>query len=389
MNNVKNNFPMFKNHPDIVYFDNSALTFKPQMVIDEGNWFYQECSFSTRTSDSLLGMEIIQKFNYARKNIANIVDASEEELIFTSGTTESLNLIARMLKEKIEPGEIILSYFNHNSNIVPFFENFPHSSFKFIFVKNNQELLNNINSNTRIIAIPEISNNFDVDFNMAEIYLKAKQYNAILINDAAQAIVHKKVSLKHSDVIAFSGNKIYGPMGTGALVVKKQLLDQLKPVKWGGGQVQDLNLCSWNPKPTIAKFEPGTPNLPGIFQFSKAIDFVRSISYEAIQKHEKAIADYLYDELNKVNNVQIDSQRGSHLVLFNIKNWPAQDVASYLGHHNIYVRSGVFCAHSFREIKKYQNSYIRVSIAFYNTKEDVDKLIETLIKSGGNFLEFI
>ncbi|AWX42735.1 Probable cysteine desulfurase [Metamycoplasma cloacale] len=384
----KKMFPMFKNNKKFVYLDNAALTQKPYSVIEAGNEFYTKYSISTRTSDSKLGVYVLNKLNQARENIAKFLDAQPDEFIFTSGTTESLNLIAKMLSKWFDSGEIILTYFNHNSNVLPYIENFNDSKFKFIFAETEEDIINNINVNTRIIALPQLSNNIPKKFNLDLIYKKAKSVNAIVINDAAQAIAHSKVSLSNCDVIAFSANKIFGPMGVGGLVVKQELLTKLHPAKWGGGQVNDVQMCNWNLKPNISRFEPGTPNLPGIFQFNQAIEFIKKIGYKKIVQKEAILSEYLIKRLKEIKDIQIETYPDSNIVLFNIGIYSPQDIASYLGHKNIYVRSGVFCAHNFRMLNKFSKSYVRVSLSFYNSKKDIDKLIEAL-KQGGDFLDFI
>ncbi|TPR54355.1 aminotransferase class V-fold PLP-dependent enzyme [Metamycoplasma neophronis] len=389
MKDFKKMFPMFKYNPDIVYLDNAALAFKPYEVIEAGNEFYEKYSISTRTADSTLGIKVAQDLQITRKIIANFVDANENEMIFTSGTTDSLNQVAKMLSEVITEGEIIFTYYNHSSNIVPFIENFKNKNIKFTYVDSNEELLAAINENTKIVAMPQVTNNFHVYYNMKEIYQTCKKYGTILVNDAAQAVVHEKVSINEADVIVFSSNKLFGPTGMGALVIKESLIDKLSPKKWGGGQVQAIGSgCDWTSRNTMVRFEPGTPNLAGIFQFKAAIEFINKVGYQTIQDTEVEIAKYLYDELMKVPNLEMASHRGDRVLLFNLKNIPAQDVASFLGHRNVYVRSGTFCAHKFKELPKYNNSYIRASIAFYNTKEDVDHIV-SLLKHGGDFLDFL
>lgn len=388
--NYKDLFPMFKNNPGIVYFDNSALTFKPQTVINSGIDFYEKYSISTRTADSVLGIQTEEVMHETRKKIADLIDASADQTIFTSGTTDGLNLISLMLKDIIKDGEIIFSYFNHSSAIVPFIENLKNNNITFKYAKDNEEVLDLINEKTRLIVLPQLTNNFNVFFDLKKIHQKSKKYGAYLINDAAQAIAHEKVSLNDCDVIVFSSNKIYGPTGMGALVIEKDLLKKIVPQKWGGGQVQSIGSgCEWSAKNDIKKFEPGTPNFAGIFQFNAAIDFINSLGYELINKLETAIANYCYDELKTIDGIEIDSKRGDKIILFNIKNIPSQDIASYLGHNNIYVRSGVFCAHKFHELKQYSNSYVRISISFYNDYNDVDKFIKLLKEMGANFLEFL
>ena len=386
----KKMFPMFKNNKNIVYFDNSALTFKPKLVIKSINDFYTKYSVSTRTSDSTLGIKMSNLISQTKNNIGSLIDAKENEIIFTSGTTESLNLIIRMLSKIIFDGEILLSYYNHRSNIVPFIEIFKNSNIKINYFSDMNSLLKLINNKTKIISLSQITNNFNVAYDLETIYKLCKEKNIILINDAAQAIAHQKISLHNSDVIVFSGNKLYGPTGVGILCVKEDLLRKLEPHKWGGGQVQNIDYNVWTAKNSLYKYEPGTLNFAGILGLNAAVNFIKSISYKKINQIENKLANYLYDELSKLNNIVIESKRGDLILLFNVKNIPSQDVTSYLGHKNVYVRSGIFCAHMITKNNniKYKNSYIRISISFYNTKRDVDILVKTL-KKGGDFLEFL
>lgn len=380
-------FPMFKNNPDIIYLDNAALTFKPQEVIDKGTEFYEKFCVSTRTADSKLGIQLNTDLQNVRKSIANFVNSKEDEVIFTSGTTEGLNIIARMLSLIINEGKIIFTFFNHSSAIVPFIENFKNKNVNFKYCLDQKEIMNSIDNNTKILVLPQLSNNFQVDFNLEEIYKKCKEHNTILINDAAQAIVHTKVNFKNCDVLVFSGNKIYGPTGIGALIAKKELLDKLNPTKWGGGQVQNIyENRNWNMRNTINKWEPGTANFAGILQLGKAITFFKKFNIQELEKKEKELALYAYEELNKVPNIKIGSNKGDTIILFNIEGVSSQDVASYLGNRDIYVRAGAFCAYKFKEVNDYSNSYVRVSLAMYNNKEDIDKLVKTLA-NGGNFIE--
>ncbi|AXE60882.1 nitrogen fixation protein NifS [[Mycoplasma] phocae] len=387
--NYKKQFPMFKNNPNMVYFDNSALTFKPKSVIQAGLDFYEKFSVSTRTADSNLGIKMSKEIFECRKLIGDFVDAAPNEVIFSSGTTESLNLAAAMIANIVDDGEIILSYYNHSSNIVPFLENFKNKNIKIKYCETSDEILKAINSKTKIVALSQSNNTFNVGYNLKAIYKACQKHHTILINDAAQAISHEKVSLKNSDIIAFSANKLFGPTGMGALVIKRDLLDKLQPKKWGGGQVQDINDdFIWTAKNDISKFEPGTANFAGIFQFKAAIEYMNKLTYSKINRIETDLANYLYEQLLKVKNIKIASNKGDRIVLFNIQNTPSQDVASYLGHQDIYVRSGVFCAHRFKVLSHHDSSYVRVSISIYNDRDDIDKLVLALNKVGDH-LEFL
>lgn len=387
--NIRKFFPMLINNKKLIYFDNAALMLKPKSVIKEGNDFYTKYSISNRTADSTLGIKIANKILETRNKVAKFVDANENEVIFTSGTTESLNLAARMLLQIVKSGTILLSIYNHSSNIVPFLELFSkNKNIKIKYFDDQKSLINLIDENTKIISLSEITNNFQINYDLNEIYEICKKKNIILINDCAQAIAHKHVSLHNSDVLTFSANKLYGPTGLGALVIKNNLLNKLNPEKWGGGQVQNIDYDKWELKPTIAKYEPGTANLVAICQFGKSIDFVNKITYAKIQEIESNLSNYLYEKLSIISNIKIDSKKGSNIILFNIKNIPSQDVASYFGHKNVYLRSGRFCAFLFSKHPNYQKTYIRISLSIYNTKKDIDKFIK-LLNKGGNFLDFL
>ncbi|TDU96790.1 cysteine desulfurase/selenocysteine lyase [Metamycoplasma hyosynoviae] len=390
MKNWKIKFPMFKNNKNIVYFDNSALTFKPYSVIEKGNEFYEKYSISTRTANSILGIKVIQEIEETRKNVSSFINGQDGQIIFTSGTTESLNLIVKMLSSIIKEGKILLSKFNHSSNIVPFIENFKTSKKVLIdYFEDENDLIEKIKSDTiSIVSLSQMTNNYNVKYDLENIYKYCKTKNIILINDAAQAIAHEKVSLENCDVIAFSANKMYGPTGVGVLAIKNNLFEKLEPTKWGGGQVHNIDYCTWISNTNISKFEPGTHNICGILQLNEAIKFVQEIGYEEIQSVEKEVANYLYDKLSGLKNIEIKSNHGDIITLFNVKNIPSQDIASYLGHKNIYVRSGLFCAQMTTKIDNFENSYVRVSLSFYNNFKDVDTFINAL-KEGGEFIDYL
>ncbi|VEU59311.1 aminotransferase class V-fold PLP-dependent enzyme [Mesomycoplasma neurolyticum] len=384
-NEYRKLFPMLKK---ITYFDNAALSQKPYSVIEASREFYENFAISNRTSESEIGIIISQKIDNVRVKIAKLTDSTTDEVIFTSGTTQSLNNFANMIEEHIfENDEILISYYNHSSHIIPWIELAKKRKAKIVYSEN---LIDDINEKTKLICYSQQTNNFQIKLNFKELYEKAKKYNSILINDAAQAISTEVVSLKWCHVIAFSANKMYGPTGLGALIIKKSLLDNLRPATFGGGSVEkivDLDTNEWNQKNTIEKFEPGTLNLAAIWQFEQSLNLVEKITLKKIKKLATESAIYLYDRLLDVKDLIIHSKRGDLITLFTMKNTSAQDVASYLGHNNIYVRSGIFCSKLIPFIKEEKN-YVRVSIAFYNNKEDVDILVKTLQK-GGDFLDFL
>ncbi|WP_029513256.1 aminotransferase class V-fold PLP-dependent enzyme [Mycoplasmopsis primatum] len=382
-NDLRKYFPMADK---IVYLDNAALALKPNEAIEACSNFYNNYSVSTRTNDSPLGIHSNQVMKNLRSKIAFLTDANEDEVIFTSGTTDSLNKCAIMLSKILKKSdEIILHAYNHSSNFAPWINLAQQKGLK-INIVTDEDILNFINKNTKIVALSQITNNYQIDIDMEKVYKKTQEVGAILINDAAQAIVYDNVSLKNCDIIAFSANKFYGPTGFGALIVKKDILNLINPPTLGGGSIADIEKDgSCIVKTSIEAFEPGTANLAAIYMFDKAIDFFhKHIGYTKSKQILLELSHYLYDQLITISNIEIYSKRDDHIILFNVKNVNAQDVAHYLGIHNIYVRAGIFCAHYLKKVKDH-NSYVRLSLGVYNNKEDIDKFLKVL-KNGGDFL---
>ncbi|MCE6056873.1 aminotransferase class V-fold PLP-dependent enzyme [Mycoplasmopsis agalactiae] len=370
----------------IVYLDTAALALKPKPSITESNNFYNLYSVSTRTNDSPLGIYTNKIVNEVRRKIALLTDAKENEVIFTSGATDSLNKFAQMYMQKLKAGDqIILHGYNHSSNMIPWTVLAKEHNID-VKIVDTPDLESAINSKTKVVAFSQLTNNFQVKIDIESLYKKCHKVGAILVNDAAQAIVYEKVSLQNCDVIAFSANKFYGPTGLGALIVKEHILKELDPVTFGGGTINSVNKDnSFIIKNSIEKFEPGTLNFAAIFMFNRSIDFFNQyIGYEKSKQILKKLSNYAYDELLKVQNIEIYSKRDDHIILFNIKGINSQDVAHFLGVNNIYVRSGIFCAHYLKNFAC-NDSFVRVSLGVYNNKNDINKLTHAL-KKGGDFI---
>ncbi|MHA0272789.1 aminotransferase class V-fold PLP-dependent enzyme [Mycoplasma sp. 48589B] len=381
-NDIRKQFPILDK---ITYFDSAALVLKPKEASDAIYDYYCNKSISSRTADTPLGNEVNSTINRVRNKVANLLEAQDNEIIFTSGTTESINLFVNMFASLLEEGdEVLLSAYNHSSNLIPWIEAAKKSNAK---VKISQNILQDINPKTKVVALSHETNNFNQNFNVKAIADKAHEVGAILFDDAAQAIAHQQVSLKEVDAIAFSTNKFYGPTGMGVLAIRSNILSQLRPVKFGGGSVNaiDKNAC-WNPKQSIAVFEPGTPDIAGFFMFDKSLDFFQSVGYKLTQEILKELSKYLHDQLAQLPNVEVFTHAGDYIALINVKNINAQDVATYLGSKNIYTIAGIFCAPYLRNIQE-TYSFLRISLGIYNNKEDIDKLIDAL-KNGGDFYAF-
>lgn len=382
-NAIRNEFPMLQN--DLVYLDSSALVQKPNSVINAINDFYTKYSISNRTSDSKLGILVNNKIEDTREKVAHLLNANKDEIIFNSGTTEGLNYIAQLLAPLInENEEILISKYNHSSHIIPWVEVAKIKKAKIIFSDN---LVNDINSNTKIIAFTQSNNNFQQKINIEDLSKKAKENQALIINDAAQAISHEEVNAKYFDAIAFSSNKFFGPTGLGILYIKKNLLTKIQSKKYGGGTVEKIEQNGeWTRKPSIIQHEAGTLNLSAIFGFYEALVFYESIDKQAMKKYLEDLSIYACNKLQKVKDVVLLSKPKDFIILFEIKNISAQDISSYLGHKNIYVRSGYFCAQYLQYI--HNNPTIRISLHIYNNQRDIDILCD-LLNNKEDFLDFI
>ncbi|MGL6124922.1 MAG: aminotransferase class V-fold PLP-dependent enzyme [Metamycoplasmataceae bacterium] len=383
MNKWIKDFPMLKNN--LVYLDNAALVLKPKVVIDAINDYYTNKSISSRTQDSIIGIEVNSKIVDTRNKVANLLDCKSDEIIFTSGSTDSLNYASSLLENLIKKDdEIVLSKLNHSSNIIPWLELAKRTKAKIVL---SLEIVKDITPKTKLVCVAQVNNSFQSTENLDEIYKKCHEVGAYLVNDAAQSIAYQKTSMKNSDIIVFSTNKFYGPTGLGVLAMKREILDQCEAKRYGGGSVDYITANNeWKSKDSILMHEPGTMHLAGIFGFNAALDYFNSLNLKEINLYIDELSKYLFDELSKVDNVRIASKRGDSIVLFCMKGIEPQDISSFLGHNNIYVRSGIFCNQYLKKIK--DKFYVRASLSFYNTKEDIDKLCQTL-KNGGDFLGFI
>ena len=379
---VRQQFPMLKQN--LVYLDNAALVQKPQIVIDGIVDFYTKHAVSNRTSDTVLGIATEQIVLQTRQKLAQLLNVDWTEVFFNSGTTEGLNYSAQLLAQFVNPGDqILVSPYNHTSHIVPWVELAKLKKAKVVFSEN---FLKDLNEKTKIICYTQINNNFNHSVDLATLRIKALEVGALIVNDAAQAISHEIVDGQLADIIAFSVNKFFGPTGLGVLYVNQKLLAQMQPKKYGGGSIQSLAKDgSWTVNSQyFSQHEPGTLNLAGIFGLNKALDFFMSFSIKAIQDYLFELSTYAYDQLKQLEQVKIHSKRGDFIVLFEIKNIPSQDVSSYLGHRNIYIRSGWFCAKYLEHL--IDKPLLRVSFQIYNNKSDIDQLCDHL-KNGGHFID--
>lgn len=390
---VREDFPFINNHQNEVYFDNAATSLKPKSVIDRINHYNSYESCNNHSTDYKLVYDVNIEIENIRQLCADFIGAKrKEEIVFTSGATYSSNLLALSYGlNNLKEGDVILtSYVEHASNILPWFNvsNKTHANIKYIeFDKGGIFNLNKFkdcfknNKNIKVVVLAFTSNVLSYTLPIKEISKIVHDNNAILICDAAQAIQHTNINVNDLDVdfLYFSGHKLFGPTGVGVLYGKYDLLKNLDPLFYGGGSNarfdKELNITL---KDCPYKFESGTSNISSIFGLGKAIEYINCIGLENINQYENELNKYLFKRMNELDNIIIYNQDTKNsLISFNVKNIFAQDTASYLGTKGIYVRSGNHCAKLLHNLIGTDDT-VRASLSFYNTKDEIDKLIDAL-----------
>ena len=388
MDNLRNDFPML--NKDIIYFDNGATTFKPKCVIDSIVDYYSNYSANAHRGDYTISYKVDVMYENARKKVSDFINADYEEVIFTSGTTESLNMIANgFFKNILEVGdEILITKSEHASNVLPWFNlaNTLGCIIKYIELDSNlhvtmDNVISSITPRTKLISIAGITNVVGDVRPIDEICKYAHANNIFVCVDGAQLVPHKKVDVKKSDIdfLTFSGHKMCGPTGIGVLYAKKELLEHLTPINLGGGMNESFdNESEIVYKDLPNRLEAGTPNIAGAIGLGTAIDYLNKIGMDNIEFYEKKLKTYLIDKLIKLDYVDIiNLESDSGIVSFNIEGIFSQDVAFFLNKYNICVRAGNHCAKILKSTTGVKNS-IRVSLYFYNTYEEIDKFVELI-----------
>jgi len=388
MDNTRYDFPMLDNN--IIYFDNGATTFKPNSVINSIVDYYKNYSANAHRGDYTISYKVDVMYESVRKKVSEFINADFDEVIFTSGTTESLNMISEcFFKNILESGdEILLTKSEHASNVLPWFKLAKSNNclIKYIDLDENlhvtmENVINSITDRTKLISIAGITNVVGDERPIDEICKFAHANNIFVCIDGAQLVPHKKVDVKKSDIdfLAFSGHKMCGPTGVGVLYGKKEFLDKFTPIKLGGGMNESFdNENEVYLKELPLRLEAGTPNIAGVIGLGAAIDYLNNIGMSNINEYEKKLKSYLIEKLIKIPFIDIiNLESDSGIVSFNIDGIFSQDVAFYLNKYNICVRAGNHCAKILKSKTGVKNS-IRVSLYFYNTYDEIDKLVDLL-----------
>ncbi|MEZ7743944.1 SufS family cysteine desulfurase [Gemella sanguinis] len=399
----REDFPILKRkikNNDLIFFDNGATTQKPIQVIDAISDYYKNYNSNIHRSVYTLGDESEKIYEESKHLVKEFINAnSHEEIIYTSGTTESVNFIARIIEQDVEDGdEIILTYMEHHANLVPWQQLAIRKNLTLRFLDldelgriNINQLKELINNKTKIVSICHASNVLGNINPVYEIGSLLKDKNIYFVVDAAQSVPHMKIDVDkmNCDFLAFSAHKMCGPTGIGVLYGKKNLLEKFDPVEFGGGMigVVEEKSSTWAILPD--KFEAGTPLLAEAAGLGATIKYLEDIGLENIESYTKELTKYLYDELSKISNIKIYgtneiSDRVS-LVSFNLEGVHPHDLTSFLDEKGICIRAGHQCTQPLLG-KLGAYSVARVSLYFYNTKEEIDFFIEVL-KETKEFFE--
>ncbi len=403
MDNYKKDFPILENR-NIAYLDNGATTQKPIQVIDALTEFYKNYNANPHRGAYGLSIEATEKYEDTRTKIAKFINARHrEEIIFSKNATESLNLIAYSYgpNNLSENDEVVLSIMEHHSNLVPWqkITKQTKSTLKYMYINNNyeisdEEIETKITDKTKIVGITHVSNVLGTINNLKKIIKYAHKKGAIVIVDASQSIPHMRIDVQDmdADFLVFSGHKMLAPLGIGVLYGKKQLLNDMTPFLMGGDMIEYVYEQDTTFAPLPNKFEAGTQNVEGVIGLGSAIDYIESIGYEEIQKIEKELTEYAIDKLSKLEFLTLyltkNKLNHSSVISFNIKGVHPHDVATILDSQGVCVRSGNHCAQPLMRFLGI-DSTCRASLYFYNTKEDIDKLVNGLQTAYNMFKKYI
>lgn len=393
LSQLKKDFPVFQIHKDLVYLDSAASTFRPESV---NRIVYEYASYNhanIHRGAYSLSYEATKSYDQAKNKVARLIGADEKEVIFTYGTTDSLNFISSSLASSgflSDGDEVVISIFEHHSNIVPWQQLRKTKGIKLSYLYDFTEAsLEKITDKTKVVSFTLMSNATGYVPPARKIIERARKVGAIVIVDAAQYIGHDKVDVKDLDVdfMAFSGHKMFGPTGIGVLYGKKDMLDHLMPYRFGGDMIEYV----YEQETTFAaideKFEAGTPNIDGVIGLGAAVDYMQEIGIDYISSYINDLRAYALGELRKVHYIKLvddlleeepfKGQSMGPVIAFTIDGAHPHDVASILDASGIAIRAGHHCAQPLMKYLK-QTATCRLSLQIYNSKEDIDRFIEKL-----------
>lgn len=394
-NPYKKDFPLFGRHPEVAFLDSAATAQRPAAVLDAQREFYETMNANPLRGLYELSYEATNAINDARKHIARFIGAGEDnwhDIVLCRNTSEALNLVSFSLSEMVlKPGdEVCITIMEHHSNCVPWQLACKRHGAKLVYMYldeeghlTEQEMRAKIGPKTKIVSAMQVSNVLGVQNDVKLLGQIAHEFGAYMVVDGAQSVPHMPVNVTDldCDFFAFSGHKVFGPMGVGILWGKHELLDAMPPFLTGGEMIDSVSEQSavWAPVPE--KFEAGTQDAAGAYALGAALTYVEQVGWEAMQSREAALTKYCFDELSKLDFISIygpkDPAEHHGVISFNVKNVHPHDVSGILDSVHVAIRAGHHCAQPLMSQLGCMSN-CRASMAFYNDKADIDQLIDGL-----------
>jgi len=399
INKIRNNFPVFRENPNLAYLDSAAMALKPDAVIEAVDDYYNKLGVNVHRGVYRLSYEATDKYEEARNVIAKFLNCAFEEVVFTRGSSASLNLVASSYGLNfLKPGdEVITSELEHHSSHMPWFNVCERTGAKLKYVeldKDNRITVENfkkvLTKNTKVVALTYVSNVMGYITPIKEIIKLAHEVGAIVTVDGAQAVPHMKVDVKDldCDFLSFSGHKLCGPTGIGVLYGKLDLLEKMPPIEFGGDMADTVLLDSQTYKAPPYKFETGTPIIAGAIGLAAACKYIESIGFDNIIKQEKALRAKAIEELKKIDGVIIYNEScETGVIAFNLDGIHPHDAASVFDNNDVCIRAGHHCAQLITK-KLGTIGTIRASFYFYNREEDIEKFIKAVKEAKDFFGQF-
>ena len=393
---IRSQFPILNskvNGKDLVYFDNGASTQKPISVIDCLSNYYKNENANVHRGVHFLSDLATTRFEETRKKVKEFIGAKHDhEVIFTKGTTDSINLVANGFRSLLKKGdEIIISELEHHSNIVPWQLCCKHTGaiLKIVPLKKNGELdftafKKMLSNSTKLVAVSHISNSLGTINPIRKIIEEAHKVGAKTLIDGAQAAAHIKLNMQdlNADLYCFSAHKLYGPTGLGVLYGKEEILNHLPPYQSGGEMIKEVSFEKTTYAELPHKFEAGTPNIAAVIAFKSAIDFILKLGLDNITKYENELLEYATSKISKIDGIKIfgTSEHKTSIISFNIKGIHHYDIGVILDKMGVAIRTGHHCTQPI--MKKFNiTGTARISLAVYNTKEEIDICISAIKKA--------
>lgn len=386
-NEIKSKFPIYKNHPNLVYLDSGATSLKPGVVLDKMNEYYTEYGVNIHRGVYDLSFKATDEYEKARENVAKFINASFEEIVFTTSTTDALNKLAIMYSEgNLTSGdEVVTTELEHHSSLLPWMNICNKRNIKLSYVPLDDEgrvtvenFKKTMNKNVKVVVITYVSNVFGYITPLKEITEIAHSYNAVVIVDAAQAVPHMRIDVRDldCDFLAFSGHKMFGPTGVGVLYGKSRLMKKLNPAFYGGDMNELVTKDSVEVKDIPYRFEAGTPMIAEVIGLGRAIDFIEELGYDKIESHLKGLHKYLIEKVSEIEGIEIYNKNADLAILsFNLEGVHPHDAATCYDNLGICIRAGHHCA---QLVTRWLHCVgtLRASFHIYNDFSDIDKFVE-------------